>query len=1013
MRRDFSFPVLALCFLLSGFAALVYQTAWTREFAFVFGTSELAIATVLAAYMAGLAAGAALAGRFASRVSRPVLAYGLLELGVGLAALAVPYLIDGASALLLAWFGEQPGLPDARAGAISLFYLSTSFAILMLPTVFMGATLPLLARHAVRSDAELGPRIAWLYAINTAGAVGGTLCTAFVLLDALGLRGTVWVAVALNGLVFGVAVLLARIAPLPAAEQSASAATAPRGARFILPLIALSGAVSFSYEVLWTRLLSHRLGASVYAFATMLGSFLVGIALGSAIASRIAKTQARALTGFAFAQLGIAALSWAAFLAADGLPAALGENVALLPNAGAAFLLLLPAALCIGATYPLAVRIHAGGAGDASAASARVYAWNTAGAILGALGAAYWALPALGFVGVLTACVAASLALALVTALRTVPRHRVAGALAACGFIALALLPPGEPLRLLHSTPLEAKVVVRPVVFSAVGESSTVLVTRDELGRYRIRNNGLPESLVVSSRADFDMGASARWIGGIPSLVRPEAKSVAVIGLGGGLSVEGIPESVSEIHVIELEPEVVRANRVLSKFRAVDPLADPRVRLYENDARSALLLSSLRFDAIVAQASHPWTAGASHLYTREFFELIRSRLAPGGVFVQWMGPAFIDEALLQSIIATVRAVWPHVRVYDPYGALLFVASDQPLANAAESVPPLLARDPEVLARLGVLSPAHAEIWLRLDEASAAAFSAGAPVITDDRNLLQMRSPHVTTAKTSLMEKPSARLAALGSARRVAPAELAPFVARLIEHGAGARASELLATLPDADEQLALAAAGALTAGRRVMGERRLVSLLAQNPAQPRARALALRQVRRFGAPALEAALAAGVASASETERAVVAARAAADAQDWPTLRALEPALAAVGANDPFYPDAALLRAAWRVGARDASESAFARTLITGLLTTRRGETEARILLAELERESPVRLAAPLLRIAGDRATPPLTPREAEQIAALARTLPSEGEELVGARARILAFLDRAPRVPRR
>ena len=262
-----------------------------------------------------------------------------------------------------------------------------------------------------------------------------------------------------------------------------------------------------------------------------------------------------------------------------------------------------------------------------------------------------------------------------------------------------------------------------------------------------------------------------------------------------------------------------------------------------------------------------------------------------------------------------------------------------------------------------------------------------------------------------MEKPSARLAALGSARRVAPAELAPFVARLIEHGAGARAGPLLPELHDADEQFALAAAAALSAGRRVMGERRLASLLAQNPGHVRARALALRQVRRFGAPPLASALAAG--TASEVERAVVAARAAADAQDWPALRGLEPALAAVGANDPFYPDAALLRAAWRASTRDTGEQALARTLITGLLTTRRGETEARILLAELERESPVRRAVPLLRIAGDRATPPLTPREAEQIAALARTLPSEGEELVGARARILAFLDRAPRVPRR
>ncbi|MBM4384289.1 MAG: fused MFS/spermidine synthase [Deltaproteobacteria bacterium] len=1009
MRRDFSFPVLALCFLLSGFAALVYQTAWTREFAFVFGTSELAIATVLAAYMAGLAVGAALAGRLAPRVRRPVLAYGLLELGIALAALAVPLLVQGATALLLAWFGEQPGLPDARGGAISLFYLATSFAILMVPTLFMGATLPLLARHAVRSDAELGPRIAWLYAINTAGAVLGTLTTAFVLLDALGLRGTVWVAVALNAGVFVIAALLARIAPLPESSAPGTAAAA-QGARWILPLILLSGAVSFSYEVLWTRLLSHRLGASVYAFATMLGSFLLGIALGSALAARFARTPAQARAGFAFAQLGIAALSLAAFTLVDSLPAWLGTNVALLPNAAAGFALLLPAALCIGATYPLAVRVHAGGAADASAASARVYAWNTAGSIAGALGAAYFALPALGFTGVVTACVATSLLLALAASLLGDSRLRLAGALASLGFVALALLPPREPVHLLHATPLEAHGEIFPVVFSAVGESSSVLVTRDEIGRYRVRTNGLPESLVVSSEADFDMGASARWIGGLASLVRPEAESIAVVGLGGGLSVEGIPRTVRDVHVIELEPEVVAANRALSPHRAVDPLADPRVRLYENDARSALLLSGLRFDAIVAQASHPWTAGASHLYTREFFELVRSRLTSRGVFVQWMGPGFVDETLLRSIVATVRAVWPNVRVYDPYGALLFVASNEPLASAEQSVPALLARDAEVMARLGVMSAAHAELWLRLDEAGAEEFSRGAAVITDDRNLLQMRSPAVVAGGTSLQQQPSEALARLAPLRQVRGAAATALVARAAEQGALARIGALLPHGGDAAAEQGIAARIALMRGRQHVAENRLAQALATNAGEPLARSLALRMQRRFGDSAKLAPLLAG-ADPSDGERVVTEALAASDRGDLAALRALDAALAALTGGDPFTPDATLLRATWRVNAGGDAERAEARALLAGLFVTTTGNTPARLLLAELEDRDPVRRAAPLLRIASDKASPPLTAHEAARIEALARTLPSGAPELMGARERVMAYLDRAARVP--
>ncbi|HEU4429986.1 MAG TPA: fused MFS/spermidine synthase, partial [Myxococcota bacterium] len=586
------------------------------------------------------------------------------------------------------------------------------------------------------------------------------------------------------------------------------------------------------------------------------------------------------------------------------------------------------------------------------------------------------------------------------------------GALAALGFAALALVPPAEPVHLLHATPLEPKLALRPVVFSAVGESSTVLVTRDELGRYRIRNNGLPESLVVASEADFDVGASARWIGGLVSLVRPEAKSVAVIGLGGGLSAEGIPRSVSEIHVIELEPEVVRANRTLSPLRAVDPLADPRVQLHENDARGALLLSGTRFDGIVAQASHPWTAGASHLYSREFFELVRSRLAPGGVFVQWMGPAFIDEPLLASLIATVRVVWPEVRVYGPHGALLFVASDATLASAEESVPALLARDPETLARLGVLSPSHLDAWLRLDEAGAAAFAQGAPVITDDRNLLQMRSPYVVSAGSALSQKPSARLAQLAPAQRLSQRALVEHIARALELGAPGRVRDLTPRVADPRERAALSAGAALARGERAFAERQLVRALAKDPHHARTRALALRIQWRYGATeALAAALAQGDAGAAE--RAVSAGLAAEAAGDWSALAALDAALAGAGATDPFHLDAALLRAAWRVRSAAAAERAQARSLLTGVLVTSAGATQARLLLAELDRADPVRCAVPLLRIAGDRATPPLTTREASEIAALATSLPADAEELMNARARILAYLDRAPRVPRR
>ncbi|MEM9208724.1 MAG: fused MFS/spermidine synthase, partial [Pseudomonadota bacterium] len=289
------FSGVVACFVLSGFAALLYQTAWMRQFSLVFGTSELAVAAVLSAYMGGLATGAAVAARWVGRVQRPVLVYGILEAGIALTALAVPWLLQGIHALYVSVFGGQPEPVDASGLGQSVFYLAAAFIVLMLPTSFMGATLPLLTKYAVHSDEQVGPRVGILYATNTLGAVGGTVVAGFLLLPALGLLGTVYVGIGINLLVFVIAAMLARTAAAvpdssatDALDIELTAQTGFARRRLILPLMLLSGANAFVYEVLWTRLLGHVLGGSVAAFATMLASFLAGITLGSAIASRFA-----------------------------------------------------------------------------------------------------------------------------------------------------------------------------------------------------------------------------------------------------------------------------------------------------------------------------------------------------------------------------------------------------------------------------------------------------------------------------------------------------------------------------------------------------------------------------------------------------------------------------------------------------------------------------------------------------------------------------------------------------
>ncbi len=741
---DTRFALLLACFFLSGFAALLYQTVWTRELSFVFGTSELAIAAVLAAYMGGLALGAAAAARYVTRMRRPVLAYGVLELATAVSALLVPVGIRLTNSVYVGLLRGGDELPEAEATAAALFQLGTAFAVLLPPTAFMGATLPVLAHYAVRNEAEIGRRVGVLYAVNTAGAIVGTLCAAFWLMPELGLRHTVWVGVALNGLVFALAACLAPGTMKPETANRMRPAPKPvaGGAAWILPAVAVSGAVSFAYEVLWTRLLGQLLGASLDAFATMLASFLLGIALGSAFASRLATSRERAAVGFGVAQLGIALTSYLGFAFADWLPelslvvgAGAGAPLASAAVAGA---VLLPITLCIGATFPFAVRVLALSPEQAAGATARVYAWNTLGAIAGALGAGFVLLPGLGFAGTIAAGAIANLGLGAIAAVSIRPRRTALAIATATAALVLIARPPHTPWALLSSSPLSRQRSQGEIVYAAVGRSSTVMLF-DQTTQFRLTSNGLPES-IIERAGMLPQPSIGYWMGLLPSLLRPDARDLLVIGLGGGRALEPIPSSIASIDVIEIEREILTANQRAAPERNIDPLEDSRVRVHIGDARGLLQLTERRFDAVVSQPSHPWTAGASHLYTREFFALVRSRLQPDGVFAQWIGLSFVDAALLRSLAATLVDVFGNVEVYQPAGSsgLLFAASVEPFASL-ESARRALQATPEDYGRFGIHRVEDFAAVRVLDSVGTRALSEGGSLITDDHNLLASRA----------------------------------------------------------------------------------------------------------------------------------------------------------------------------------------------------------------------------------------------------------------------------------
>jgi spermidine synthase len=938
-----------VCFVLSGFAALLYQTAWMRQFSLVFGTSELAVAAVLAAYMGGLALGAGVAARYVHRVRRPVLFYGLLEAGIAASALAVPLLLSLLNGIYVGILGGQPEPVDASGLGQSFFYLVTAFIVLAIPTSFMGATLPLLTKYVVKSKEQIGPRVGLLYATNTVGAVAGTVIAGFVLLPALGLNGTVWVGVGVNLVVFVVAAMLAKAVAREVAlerEESESKTAAPseavpllRGRIWILPIMLLSGANSFIYEVLWTRLLGHILGGSITAFATMLASFLGGIAIGSAVASRFAKTRAAALNGFMIVQCGIAVASIAIY---QYLPLVIPEDVGLKGNVMLAIAILLPATLFIGATFPLAVKIFARDEIDAAPASARVYSWNTVGAIAGATLAAFLLIPALKYEGAIHLAVVVNVALALAAAALIGTRRIVPiGVTAVLALAAVFMYQPAVPTEILRTSPVMDQ-STGEIRYYEVGRSATVLVL-EEFGFLNLRTNGLPEASTNLKGAP-PYQHNQRLLSALPVLARPDTEEMLIVGFGAGATLEGVPPSVKRIDVVELEPEVIEANRSMSDERQNDPLADPRVHVYINDARSALSLTAKKYDAIVSQPSHPWTAGASHLYTREFMQIANEHLTDDGVYLQWMNTQFVDADLLRSLSATMLDVFDHVRVYQwDAQVLFFLGSAQPLdveLDMARTGRPL-SDDHRFYREMGVGSVEDAVVALTMDHAGVEAFARGAEVITDNFNLMATRSAKVMDDETmigllelfELLRPYDPLLQPDSFIHNDFPKNLDfTYVSRRLERlYLKKRAIQLANTLLDLrnPEGLVMIGIGQGSQGETQESQRNLLTAIGADPSSHAARYALLRswlgRLARGEEPPQR--IRETLESIGGTAAVTVQAWLAASQDNWVEVQALDDTLATVLPTDLWYLDTVKLRTDWRIKASEDMQPGAARQAV--------------------------------------------------------------------------------------
>jgi spermidine synthase len=769
-------------YLLSGTTSLLYQVVWSRLLTLEMGQTAAAVSTVLAAFMGGQALGAALAGRAAPHLPprRALSIYAGLELLVCLAALAVGPLLTLAHPLLQAAYDDGNGGP-----AFVALRLAICLLVVTLPATAMGATFPIAVRWLECAGRPPGRTAGQLYAANTLGAAGGAALAGFALLPTFGLTQTTLIGVALNIIVALGALLLSRADTAPKSrtpfgisslrhlsdedddkappatrtdhfydEQGRRTHSVPRP-RSAAALLAISGCVALIYEVAWTRLLALTIGPTTYAFSAMLMAFILGLAVGAAIASRLLARIRRPIIPLAVTQI-LAALGafgaawlvpwlpqWAAWFASSSP----GYVWLLLLNSAAIVLLLAPMTLALGAAFPFAVAAAAPPGTAAARAAARVYTANTLGAIAGALVGGFFLIPTLGLQRtiVLAGAVATIAGVELIWRTRrgSFTRTWVAG-FGTLSMIAGLMLPDWDR-KLLSGGPYSYAQTAADVQLGL--DAGALLYYGDgSAGTVAVRRIAGETTMSVNGRVEAsDAGGmlTQKLLAHLPLLLHPAPHDICIVGLGSGVTAgAALAHPVDRVDTIELSKEVVSASAFFVKENH-DALQDPRGHVVIGDGRSHLRLARRRYDVIVSEPSTPWMAGVASLFTREFFVAARDRLNTGGLFCQWAHTHDISRQDLTSILATFTDVFPG-------GSLWLVGeTDVLLIGGREPIEPLIGNiagawsRPGVaadLARVDVRDPFSLLSLFVAQGSILRGLSTGAPVQTDDRTALEFSAP---------------------------------------------------------------------------------------------------------------------------------------------------------------------------------------------------------------------------------------------------------------------------------
>lgn len=756
-----------LLFFCSGATALIYEVVWSKYLSLMLGSTVQAQTVVLAVFMGGLALGNYLIGRWSDWTRQPLAGYGFLEVGIGGYAFFFETLYSFADrifVLLGSRMLDQPGLMLLLKGLLSV-------ALLLLPTVLMGGTLPLLAAWLQRSSEDAGRWSARFYSLNSLGAVFGAACAGFYLIRALGLASTLQMTALANIIVGFTAVGLSRrnaglFKRIESATPAKPALTEARGIRWTAVLVALTGGVSMGLEVLCSRSLSLLFGASVQAFAIVLMAFILGIGIGSGLVASPRfqrwRDESAVMTFLLLAAAVIGLLitgieQWVTVyryvrsgLAQSTMGYLLHQIIAGLFSI---VILGLPAAL-IGAVLPACIRWEGNAGACLGNRVGLLLTWNTVGAASGVLLTGFGFMPLLGLRNSFAALAGLLCLGAVWLGVRTRRHIFSAGSVGILACLILACVATGEGWKHVLSsgvfraretevdpTTLDRRKQHIKILYYRDAADATVTVEQgdgigasDELG---LRINGKPDA---SNKGDM---SSQLLVAHLPMLMRPSCQDVFMLGLASGISGAAVlAHPVKQLVIAENCEPVLEASRFFTPWNR-GLLTNPLARIRLEDARTLLKLSQQQYDVIISQPSNPWFASVGSIFSVEYYDLAASRLKPGGVMAQWFHVYEMHDGIVDLVLRTFCAVFPYVEVWDASaGDLVLLGSKQPWDSGHDVLQRAYAHKlvSDDLASIGLATPQTLMARQLASQKTAHAIAEPGPIQSDAFPILEYDAP---------------------------------------------------------------------------------------------------------------------------------------------------------------------------------------------------------------------------------------------------------------------------------